>query len=112
MNTTKTIIVGIAAGALFAGAATVLAPLVHADEGTFVNQLYVHDVTVTSASISLGHTICATLSRDGYDGVSEAAQAMVDAGMSTHDAAGFVIISANELCPSTVPVIKAWLADD
>lgn len=112
MNTTKTIIVGIAAGAVFAGAATILAPLVHADEGTFVDQLYVHDVTVTSASISLGHTICATLSREGYDGVTDAARAMVASGMSTRDAAGFVIISSNELCPSTIPVISAWMANN
>lgn len=105
----RAILIGIVIGLAFAVAAIIVAPYVHADEGTFVNELDAHDVTVTSSSIPLAHNICATISRDGYDGVTEAVANMLAGGMSSHDTAAFVVFAGSEICPSNIPAIVAWM---
>jgi Protein of unknown function (DUF732) len=89
--------------------AQAIAPQAHADEGSFVNQLDAHDIPVTPASIPLGHNICSTISADGYDGVTESVTAMLKAGNSSRDTAGFVVFAAHEMCPSTIPAVVAWM---
>jgi hypothetical protein len=109
MTKTRQILSAIAIGGVI-GAGLAQTAIARADEGTFVNQLDAHDVTVTSASIALGHTICAKISTDGYDGVTESVKSMLLADMSSHDAAAFVVFAGHELCPSTIPAIVAWMS--
>ncbi len=108
----KALAIGILCGLAFAGLAILVAPLVRADEGTFVNELDAHDVSVTSASIPLGHTVCAKISLNGYDGVTESVTTMLQAGMSSHDTAAFVVFAGSEICPSNIPAIVAWMTQN
>ena len=109
MNTAKMVLVGVAVGVGFAGVATVLAPLVHADEGTYVESVAQHGTLVTQYTLPLGHSICARISADGPAGVDEVAQAAHSVDITAHDFGVLVESAVYELCPSNVPALKAWL---
>lgn len=81
----------------------------HADEATYIDALASDGILVDSAALKLGHTVCAVISMDGVDGVEKSTQAGESAGIAPY-AIGIIVADAvNELCPSNIPAVKAYM---
>lgn len=106
----KSLTIGILCGLAFAGAAILLAPLVHADESSYINDLALVDVPITAATLPLGHQICADISTHGVTGVDHEVRNAIASGISDHDGAGIIVLAVQELCPSNTPALNAWIA--
>jgi hypothetical protein len=104
----KSLAIGVLCGLAFAGAAMLLAPLVHADEASYVNDLALVDVPVTPVTLPLGHMICAQISAHGYDGVDSAVRNAISSGVPQRQMAAIIVTAVQELCPSNTPALNAW----
>lgn len=102
--------IGVLIGVAFAALALWLTPLVHADEGTYINDLALLDIPINPATLPLGHQICADISTHGVSGVDRQVRTAIASGISTHDGAGIIVLAVQELCPSNTPALNAWEA--
>jgi hypothetical protein len=110
MNKTQKWIIGAAAAVFTTWAMFVLTPAVaHADESSYINGIYEHNVPVTSTVLALGHGICDTISHNGVAGVEAEARTATAEGVSAHDSAVIIVEAVYELCPSNKPALYAWL---
>jgi hypothetical protein len=102
------LLTGTALGVLLAAVLLVCAPGAYADEATFITALDDNGLPAGTTALTLGHAVCSDIIENGVAGVDAEMSAGLDAGMSSHDVAAFVVSAVNELCPSAVPAVKAW----
>lgn len=101
-RTTRRLLVSVALGAFFA-APWLHSPAARADSGDFLNriqQLGWYDDRGDTYLLDNGFLVCRLMDR-GYNGVQVAESIYVNTGVdvSADDAAEFVIIAVEELCP-------------
>lgn len=108
----KPFIIAMAVAGGFVALALWLTPIVHADEGTYVNDLALLDVPVNPATIPLGHAICADISMHGYAGVNNQVKLAITSGIPTDQGAAIIVLAVQELCPSNTPALNSWMAQN
>lgn len=106
----KTLAIATACAAAFVALALWLTPLVHADEGSYINDLALLDVPVNPATLPLGHQICADISAHGVVGVDRQVRLAIESGIPTHEGMSIMMVAVQELCPSNTPALNAWMA--
>lgn len=89
---------------VLAAAGLVFAPVVHADAQSFIASLRAHGWTADGGDYHLlrnGNMVCSMLSEPGVNGLDVAASFYrnTDSSVSYNDAAEFVLLSVQHLCP-------------
>jgi hypothetical protein len=108
MKTTKSISLALGLAGLFVALATVLSPLVHADESDYITDVSLNGTPVGPATLPLGHAICYDISAHGVAGVEHESQLAISSGVSSHDFATIVVQAVYDMCPSNIPALNAW----
>lgn len=109
-DTLKALALAVFIGVAFAVVVLMLSPLVHADEGTYINDLALVDVPITPVTLSLGHGVCSDISHNGIAGVDNEVTLGLSSGVSHGDIAAIIVLAVQELCPSNTPALDAWMA--
>jgi hypothetical protein len=107
----KSSLVCVIAGAL-AAISLSMAQDAHADEASFLQAVASDGMPAGSTALALGHQICTDIVSNGVNGVDSEIRMGLTVGMSSTDVANIVADAVTELCPSGIPAVKAWAAQN